>query len=46
MVLWSVIDTETTGLYDEDYAVSLGTLIADINPERRMIECVDSICTR
>jgi DNA polymerase III epsilon subunit-like protein len=43
MVLWSVIDTETTGLYDEDYAVSLGTLIADINPERRMIECVDSM---
>jgi DNA polymerase III epsilon subunit-like protein len=43
MVLWSVIDTETTGLYDEDNAVSLGTLITDINPDRRTIECIDSM---
>lgn len=43
MVLWSVIDTETTGLYDKDYAISIGTLIADINPERCTIECVDSM---
>ena len=43
MVLWSVIDTETTGLYDEDYAISLGTLIADVDADRGTIECIDSM---
>lgn len=43
MVLWSIIDTETTGLYDEDYAISLGTLVADIDSNNGIIECIDSM---
>jgi hypothetical protein len=44
MVLWSVIDFETTGKNKirKDYAVSLGTLIADINDEKGTIKCIDS----
>lgn len=43
MVLWSVIDTETTGLFDEDYAISFGTLIADVDTYKNTIECIDSM---
>lgn len=43
MVLWSVIDTETTGIVAGDYAISLGTLVADIDLEEGTIECIDSM---
>ncbi len=43
MVIWSVIDTETTGIVTEDYAISLGTLIADIDHEEGTIECIDGM---
>lgn len=43
IVMWSIVDTETTGLNDDDYVVSLGTLIADVNPDKGAIECVDSM---
>jgi DNA polymerase III epsilon subunit-like protein len=43
MVFWSVIDTETTGIVEDDYAISLGTLVVDIDHEEGIIECIDSM---
>lgn len=43
MAIWSVVDTETTGISSNHYAISIGTLIADIDQKQNSIECIDSM---